>query len=89
MRNIRKIVPDNWTITITQNVRFLSGLCPENIQQNYILNGRLAGIFRPTLKGWSTVKIRGTWVPQYAIVPVGRPRPYSKIILNMRFIPKA
>ena len=37
---------------------------------------------------WSTVKIRGTRVPQKAIVPVGRPRPYSIIILNMRFIPK-
>ena len=41
------------------------------------------------LKVWSTVKIRGTRVPQKAIVPVGRPSPYSKIILNMRFIPKA
>ena len=41
------------------------------------------------LKVWSTVKIRGTRVPQKAIVPVGRPRPYSIIILNMRFIPKA
>ena len=39
---------------------------------------------------WSTVKIRGTRVPQKAIVPVGRPRPYSIIILKiMRFIPKA
>ena len=42
-----------------------------------------------TLKVWSTVKIRGTRDPQKAIVPVGRPRPYSIIILNMRFIPKA
>ena len=41
------------------------------------------------LKVWSTVKIRGTRVPQKAIVPVGRLRPYSIIILNMRFIPKA
>ena len=41
------------------------------------------------LKVWSTVKIRGTRVPQNAIVPVGRPRPYSIIIQNMRFIPKA
>ena len=41
------------------------------------------------LKVWSTVKIRGTRVPQKAIVPVGRPRSYSIIILNMRFIPKA
>ena len=41
------------------------------------------------LKVWSTVKIRRTRVPQKAIVPVGRPRPYSIIILNMRFIPKA
>ena len=41
------------------------------------------------LKVWSTVKIRGTSVPQKAIVPVGKPRPYSIIILNMRFIPKA
>ena len=41
------------------------------------------------LKVWSTVKIRGTRVPQKAIVPVGRPWPYSVIILNMRFIPKA
>ena len=38
---------------------------------------------------WSTVKIRGARVPQKAIVPVGRPRPYSIIILNMRFTPKA
>ena len=43
----------------------------------------------PCLKVWSTVKIRGTRVPQNAIVPVGRPRPYSMIMLNMRFIPKA
>ena len=41
------------------------------------------------LKVWSTVKIRRTRVPQNAIVPVGRPMPYSIIILNMRFIPKA
>ena len=41
------------------------------------------------LKVWSTVKIRGTRVPQKSIVPVGRPSPYSIIILNMRFIPKA
>ena len=41
------------------------------------------------LKVWSTVKIRITRVLQNAIVPVGRPRPYSIIILNMRFIPKA
>ena len=43
------------------------------------------------LKVWSTVKLRGTRVPQKAIVPVGRPRPrpYSIITLNMRFIPKA
>ena len=37
------------------------------------------------LKVWLTVKIRRTRVPQNAIVPVGRPRPYSIIILNMRF----
>ena len=43
----------------------------------------------PVLKVWSTVKIRGTRVPQNSIVPVGRPRPYSIIILNMRFIPEA
>ena len=41
------------------------------------------------LKVWSTVKIRRTRVPQNAIVPVGWPRSYSIIILNMRFIPKA
>ena len=41
------------------------------------------------LKVWSTVKIRGTRVPQKAIVPVGGPMPYPIIILNMRFIPKA
>ena len=41
------------------------------------------------LKVWSTVKIRGTRGPQKAIVPVGGPMPYSIIILNMRFIPKA
>ena len=38
---------------------------------------------------WPTVKIRGTRVPQKAIVSVGRPMPYSIIILNMCFIPKA
>ena len=38
------------------------------------------------LEVWSTVKIRGTRVPQKAIVPVGRPRPYS---INIRFIPEA
>ena len=32
-------------------------------------------------------KVKG--VPQKAIVRVGRPRPYSIIILNMRFIPEA
>ena len=42
-----------------------------------------------SLKVWSTVKIRQTRVPQNSIVPVGRPRPYSTIILNMRFISKA
>ena len=41
------------------------------------------------LKVLSTVKIRWTNIPQKAIVPVGRPRPYSIIILNMRFISKA
>ena len=41
------------------------------------------------LKVWSTVKIRETRVPQKAIVPVGRPSPYSLIILDVRFIPKA
>ena len=41
------------------------------------------------LKVWSTVKIRGTLVPQNAIVPVARPRLYSIIILNTHFIPKA
>ena len=41
------------------------------------------------LKVWSAVKICRTRVPRNAIVPVGRPRPYSIIILNMRFIPKA
>ena len=42
-----------------------------------------------SLKVWSTVKIRRTRVPQNALVPVGRPRPYSIIKLNMRFIPTA
>ena len=41
------------------------------------------------LKVWSTVKIRRTKVLQNAIVPVLRPKPYSIIIINMRFIPKA
>ena len=41
------------------------------------------------LKVWSTVKIRGTSVPQNAIVPLGRPRHHSVIILNTCFIPKA
>ena len=35
------------------------------------------------LKVWTTFKIRGIRVPQNAIVPVGRPRPESKRILNM------
>ena len=47
------------------------------------------GVGGNKLKVWSTVKIRGTRVPQTAIVPVGRSRPYSIIILNMCFIPKA
>ena len=42
-----------------------------------------------SVKVESTVKIRRTRVPQNAIVPVGRSRPYSIIILHMRFIPKA
>ena len=41
------------------------------------------------LKVWSTPKICGTRVPQNAIVLQGRPRPYSIIILNMHFLPKA
>ena len=41
------------------------------------------------VKEWSTVKIRRTRVPQNEIVPVGRPKLYPIIILNMRFIPKA
>ena len=41
------------------------------------------------LEVWSTIKICGTKVPQKAIVPVGRPRPYSIIILDMRLIPEA
>ena len=41
------------------------------------------------LKVWSTVEIRGTRVPQNSIVPVGRPRPYSVIIINMHFTPEA
>ena len=48
-----------------------------------------ANVWSQVKKVWSTVKIRGTKVPQNAIVPVGRPRPYSIIIQNMRFIPKA
>ena len=44
---------------------------------------------RLSLKVWSTGKIRATRVPQNAIVPVCRPRPYSIVILNIRFIPKA
>ena len=35
------------------------------------------------LKLKSTVKIRGTRVPQNTIVPVGRPRSYSIIKLNL------
>ena len=41
------------------------------------------------VKGVLTDKFRGTRVPQKAIVLVGRPRPYSIIILNMCFTPKA
>ena len=41
------------------------------------------------IKSVVNCQIRGTRVPQKAIVPVGRPRPYSIITLNMRFIPKA
>ena len=50
----------------------------------------ISAIASHQLKLSSTVKIRETRVPQNAIVPVGRPRPYYIIkILNMRFIPKA
>ena len=52
-------------------------------------NSDQLGAAERVLKVWSTVKIRETRVPQKAIVPVGRPSPYSIIILNMRFIPKA
>ena len=44
---------------------------------------------KSTFKGVVNCQNRGTRVPQKAIVPVGKPRPYSIIILNMRFIPKA
>ena len=47
MRNIWKTVPGNWTITDEQNVKFLTGLYPENFQQNNILNGRLTVIISP------------------------------------------
>ena len=53
------------------------------------LDHRVPTPIRQVLKVWSTVKIRRTRVPQNAIVPVGRPRPYSIIKLNMCFIPKA
>ena len=56
---------------------------------NYIRVGLRMSIAGITIKVWSAVKIRGTRVPQKAIVPVGRPKPYSIIIINMRFIPKA
>ena len=61
------------------------------ICKKLILINRSYYTFSPTdlLKVWSTIKFRGTRVPQKAIVPLGRPRPYSIIILNMRFIPKA
>ena len=42
-----------------------------------------------TLKGVVNCQNSGDRDPQKAIVPVGRPRPYSIIILNMRLIPKA
>ena len=68
-------------------------VCPIS-QKTSETSGKLSqtshAVFFPRpLKVWSTVKIRGRRVPQKAIVPVGRPRPYSIIILNMRFIPKA
>ena len=63
----------------------VSARCPRDIPQFRFYNNIL--LYR--LKVWSTVKICGTLVPHNAIVPVGRPRPYSIIILNMRFIPKA
>ena len=43
--------------------------------------GQFFFMWLPSLKVWSTVKIRRTRVPQKAIVPVGRPSPYSIIIL--------
>ena len=36
-----------------------------------------------SLKVWSTFKIRGTRVPQNAIVPLGRPKPYSIHMQNV------
>ena len=76
----------------------LTGVAPSNLNANShihwltiskeLVSGTGKGLFLH-LKVWSTVKIRGTRVPQKAIVPVGRPRPYSIIILSMRFIPKA
>ena len=55
MCNIWKTVPDNYTIAIEQNVRFLRGLYPEKFQQNYILNGRPLVIFNQpfNLKSWA------------------------------------
>ena len=41
MRDIWRTVPDSWTITVKQNVRFQVEICSENFQLEQIKNDRL------------------------------------------------
>ena len=61
-----------------------------NIQKRNIIGSilKLLPIFHVYIKGVDNFQ-NSRDNPQKAIVPVGRPRPYYIIILNMRFIPKA
>ena len=46
MPDIGRTVPDSWTITIKQNVRFQVGICSENLQLEQIQNGLLSAIIK-------------------------------------------
>ena len=44
MLDIYQIMPDSWTITLKQNVRFQGGLWFEKIKLDQFQNGRLSAI---------------------------------------------
>ena len=44
MSDIWQTVPDSYTITMKQNLRFEGGICPEKYQLDQIQNGQLTAI---------------------------------------------